>query len=252
MQLKKVDQTILSSKAHAALDKMLKELKVYTETMTVKLTLKDIFAGVKPPTVHFTANAVDKINALVALSKLEIGWHGIVERDEATNTYTITDILVYPQCVSGVTTTATDDVGMWYMNIPEEQFNKLRMQGHSHVNMAVSPSPTDVRYYETLIVGVQDYYIFMIANKRDDVYVELHDIVNGVIYDSKDIKVTYETDAVTDWAEEQMVTHVIIPPPIVKKESQYPIVNHKYESAYDRLHTESYAEYESYYGGARR
>jgi hypothetical protein len=55
-----------------------------------------------------------------------------------------------------------------------------------------------------------------------------------------------------DWAEEQMVTHVIIPPPIVRKESQYPVVNHKYESAYDRLQTESYAEYESYYGGARR
>lgn len=150
-----------------------------------------LFDNIKKPEVHFTATAYLKMKSLVAHSAKEIAWHGIVKKTETGN-YLITDILVYPQTVTGVTVT-TDQVEYqnWLFEHPDEVFNNIRMQGHSHVNMGVTPSGVDDALYESILEQLpeNDYYIFMIANKSGDLNVMIHDLAQNVIFEKDDVAV---------------------------------------------------------------
>jgi hypothetical protein len=123
-------------------------------------------------------------------SKEEIGWHGIVERDG--NVFKITDILVYPQKVTGATVT-TDQVPYqeWLMAQP---VNKIRFQGHSHVNMGCSPSGVDEKCKEGVLESVKqdDYYLFMIWNKSLEFTGELFDATSWIKYQTRDMEVSVE------------------------------------------------------------
>ena len=131
-----------------------------------------------------------KMWGLVSSESGEIGWHGIVEK-QADKIYEITDILLYPQYVSGATV-QTDDVeyGNWlHREISDEAINHLRMHGHSHVNMSTHPSGVDTTWYNQILQGLaeDDFYIFMILNKREDYFIEIYDLANNTIYEKKDI-----------------------------------------------------------------
>lgn len=131
-----------------------------------------------------------KMWSLVASESGEIGWHGTVER-KANKIFEITNIIVYPQFVTG-TTVQTDDVGYgnWlHKELDDETFNHLRFHGHSHVNMSTSPSGVDTTWYNDILQGLsnEDYYIFAILNKRDDIFIEIYDLATNTIYEKKDI-----------------------------------------------------------------
>ena len=113
----------------------------------------------KKPEVIFTKEAYAKITTLVDNHDKEIGWHGIVSKNE--DIYTITDILVYPQiCTS--TTVEADEVEYvrWVMEQSDEVFNTVRLQGHSHVNMGVTPSATDLNYYNNMFCILIHFYFY--------------------------------------------------------------------------------------------
>ena len=146
-----------------------------------------------------------KMWALVSSESGEIGWHGLVTR-HSDKIFEITDILVYPQFVTGVTV-QTDDVGYgnWlHKELSDEQINTLRFHGHSHVNMGVSPSGVDTAWYNEILQGLfnNDYYIFAILNKRDDMFIEIYDLATNTIYEKKDIIVNVlisPTENLQDW-----------------------------------------------------
>ena len=118
-------------------------------------------------TVLFTELAWQKMQLLVKEFDKEVAWHGIAERCEEKDTYLISDILVYPQEVTGSTvTTDQSKYENWLMSHDDDVFNNIRMQGHSHVNMAVSPSSVDLSLYERILdqLGSDMFYIFMIKN----------------------------------------------------------------------------------------
>ena len=124
-------------------------------------------------TVYFVQSAYRKFQALVKEFDKEVAWHGIAYRgkDESKDEYYITDILVYPQEVTGATvTTDQNKYQTWLMNHDDETFNNIRMQGHSHVNMGVTPSGVDENLYESILAQLDDtmFYIFMIWNKKND------------------------------------------------------------------------------------
>lgn len=145
-------------------------------------------------TVYFVESAYRKFQALVKEFDKEVAWHGIAYRgkDESKDEYYITDILVYPQEVTGATvTTDQNKYQTWLMNHDDETFNNIRMQGHSHVNMGVTPSGVDENLYESILAQLDDtmFYIFMIWNKKNDKTCKIYDLAKNILFDTTDCEI---------------------------------------------------------------
>lgn len=161
-------------------------------------------AGIQKPVLKINPIAMLKMQALVDCTTDEISWHGLTKREG--NTYTISDIIVYPQTVTGAAVTTDEkEYGAWLMALDDEQFNAVRMQGHSHVNFSTSPSATDIEYYQNILntLPKDDFYVFLIINKKREHFATIYDLSKNLIYENKDIEIKYDLDIdPTQWAEE--------------------------------------------------
>ena len=65
------------------------------------------------------------------------------------------------------------------------------MQGHSHVNMGVSPSGVDDKHRQQILDQLEKdmFYIFMIWNKSLTVHTLVYDMARNVLYEDKDVDV---------------------------------------------------------------
>lgn len=159
-------------------------------------TLNDI--GEKA-TLYYTEEAWMKSKLLIAMNDKEIAWHSLAKRgeDPTKHEYIIYDVLVYPQEVTGTTVT-TDQVRYqtWLYEQPDEVFNNIRAQCHSHVNMGVSPSGVDTSLYERILnqLSDEDFYIFTIGNKKGDLTVIIYDMGKNILFETKDVT----TDIIED------------------------------------------------------
>ena len=151
----------------------------------------------------FTELAWQKMHALVREYSSEIAWHGICKREELEEgaaeiaAYRIEDILVYPQTVTGTTASSDDDeYPMWMMSQPDEIFNHIRFQGHSHVNMGVTPSSVDRNFYDEILGQMKedDFYVFAIINKKDDRTILIYDYKINQMFETKDVNVYIEKE----------------------------------------------------------
>jgi hypothetical protein len=168
---------------------------------------------VKKPTIYFTAVAWLKMLKLIDHATTEIGWHGVVDRNAEKGAYLIKDILVYPQTVTGATVTTDElEYGQWLMKQPDGVFEKIRFQGHSHVNFGVTPSGVDENFYNNILQTLTegDYYIFMIMNKRGEVTIMLYDFTQNIIFEKADItlKVTDGKHSIDDWVTKMVKDNV--------------------------------------------
>ena len=159
-----------------------------------KLNYTKSFGNIKrDATVFFTKLAWSKMQALIKDTDKEIAWHGLAYRGEdGKDEYFITDILVYPQEVSAATVnTDQEKYQMWLMSQEDDVFNNIRMQGHSHVNMAVTPSSVDNSLYERILEQLDDsmFYIFLIYNKRGDKTFKIYDLAKNVLFETSDVSV---------------------------------------------------------------
>lgn len=141
-------------------------------------------------TLSFTREAWEKMLALVGQWDSEVAWHGLSERDG--DGYLVSDILVYPQEVTGATVT-TDQARYetWLMSLPDEVFGRVRMQGHSHVAMPVSPSSVDEALYRGICERMSGdmFYIFLILNKKGERHCEIVDFQKNTVFFTPDITV---------------------------------------------------------------
>ena len=138
--------------------------------------------------VCFTPTAWIKMTSLVREYVSEVGWHGIAERTE--NGFLVSDIIMYPQTVTGSTvTTDQEELGKWIADIDENKLKKIRFHGHSHVNFGVTPSSVDMEQRQQFLgqLGADDFYIFMIINKKGDATMAVYDLRDNMLYDTKDI-----------------------------------------------------------------
>lgn len=197
-------------------------------TMSLSLNVTDLFrakyADHPKCVVAFTPSAYLKMQTLTKQCSTEVAAHGVVERLDAQH-YLIKDILVYPQKVTAATVAATDDYGPWLMDLSDDVFNNLRFQWHSHVNMGTSPSGVDDNWYETLLKDVEDYYIFMITNKRDECFVNVYDVAENLIYETSDITVIILSEDncnIIEWAKTQLKEQLEVP---AKPASAYSHIN---------------------------
>lgn len=163
--------------------------------------------------ILYTPEAMVKMTLLLHGFSSEVGWYGVASRvgedleDEterkealARNEYLISDILVYPQEVTGSTVDFDETkVGIWlaqHISDPrfyDQETGKIRihMHGHSHVNMSTGASGVDLDHQRTILSQLpQDgFYIFQIWNKRLEFTSKIYDIGKNIMFDSEDISV---------------------------------------------------------------
>lgn len=157
----------------------------YTRAVTYKST------GAKV-VIDLSSIAFLKMTALIREFSSEVAWHGTVERISPTR-FLVKDILVYPQKVTGATVNTDQEAyAKWMQELDDETFNSLRFQGHSHVNMAVSPSSTDIENQGRIVSqfgNADHFYIFMIWNKSMDFSARVFDMSANSIYDTDEVEV---------------------------------------------------------------
>lgn len=142
-------------------------------------------------TIYFEPVAYAKMLMLIHTFSDEVAWHGTVDRAN-DKTFIIKDLFVYPQEVTGGTvTTDQERYQQWLMDMDDEVFNKLHMQGHSHVNFATTPSAVDRTFYDSILAQLADdgYYIFMVFNKRLERTAMIYDMANNILYEDSDIDI---------------------------------------------------------------
>ncbi len=147
----------------------------------------------------FTEKAYLKMTLLIDRWDKEIAWHGVVFRgtDETKDEYIVTDILVYPQEVTGSTVnTDQNKYQMWLYEQEDDVFNNIRFQGHSHVRMAVTPSAVDENLYDSFLGMLDDqmFYIFGIWNKNNARTIRIYDMKKNIFFDNDDVVVSVIED----------------------------------------------------------
>lgn len=155
------------------------------------------------PTIKFTNIAYLKIKALVDQAPGEVGWLGTVTKKNKV--YTIEDILLYPQTVTSSTVDVNEKHYLeWSL---KQNINKLRFQAHSHVNFSTSPSGVDNTLYEKYLqqLDENDFFIFMIFNKKNEFSCILYDKQTNLQYGTKEINYVFgNIPDYTNWAKKQL------------------------------------------------
>lgn len=193
--------------AVSMLRQQLKTTKTTSSTVELRYTLA--MSNMPKATLVIENTAWQKICALVDQCDKEVAWHGIVRKEN--NVYTITDVLVFPQEVTGATVTSDEtEYSLWLMQQPDEVFNNIRFHGHSHVNMGVSPSGVDTHYQDNILKNLKDFYIFAIFNKKGDNWVSIYDVEDNIAYGDKDIELVLPNDEAESWAAQEIKAKVRI------------------------------------------
>ena len=183
-----------------------------TDTIDVRIDIKTLLdeymtnRNIVEPTIFITSGAYVKMRHLVDKTSTEIGWFGTVTKVESLpNTYIIDDILVYPQTVSGATCEQDEDKMFEFeMGLTTDQVNRKRFQGHSHVNMGVTPSGVDENFYKDLLTQVTDYFIILVTNKHNAYHVRFYDVENNILYTDVPIHLMLDDGTeISTWYEEE-------------------------------------------------
>lgn len=157
--------------------------------------------------VKFSTKAKRMCKQLVDQCDKEIAWNAKVTYDRENNTITLDDILIFPQIVTGTTVDVEPTkYAMWVAGLDDDTVNNMRCHCHSHVNMGVFSSSTDDDYQKQLVRGnVRDYYLFLIFNKKEQVWAKLYDIETNTVWENKDIVVEYSDAAEVDEEVAQLI-----------------------------------------------
>lgn len=169
-------------------------------TITIPLKIENHEKAI----LEFTQDAMTKIKTLVKLCDKEIAWHGTVTKGGTKKkpVYTVTDVFMFPQEVTAATVKGIpSEYAVWNASLPDEIYSHMRFHGHSHVNMGVTPSGVDTNYQEEMLETLEDFYIFLIINKRDDMWTKIVDVQDNIVYDKEDIEVRVTgANKFDDWA----------------------------------------------------
>lgn len=150
--------------------------------------------------ISFDPIAYLKMELLVKSFTTEVAWHFIVERrenEEYAAEYHIIDTLHFPQLVN-ISHFEQDDkkYNQWKLALTDYEWEHLRGHGHSHAMADVNPSPTDENYQKDMVNAYEDFYLFVIWNKKGDKNVWIYDIDHNVLFEKADVDITINSDEV--------------------------------------------------------
>lgn len=178
--------------------------------ITFKFAIDDSKDGRKA-ILKFAPKAWIKMRALVDTFTGEVQWHGLVERESA-NVFLVKDVLIFPHEATNTTVMSDqEEYEAWLNSLDDDVFDACRLHGHSHVNMCVSPSSTDMEYRRNVLdkAGLPDeqtdlFYIFLITNKREEMSAEIYDLQNNALYSTDEIAfavVVDENESLADFLD---------------------------------------------------
>lgn len=194
---------------------------------------------VPEPTIFITTEAYTKMRTLVNTTDTEVGWYGFVTKvpglPNDVRYYVIEDIVVYPQKVTGATVEQDDDKMFDFeMSLTTEQVNMKRFQGHSHVNMGTTPSGVDEQFYQDLLTQVTDFFIILINNKSNSIYLRFYDKENNIVYNGLELKVLLANGLSTDQWYDTVKDMIKKPVTEVKSYASWPTSYDKYKDKEDK------------------
>lgn len=140
----------------------------------------------KSPKVFISDECMVKMMCYIDSCDDEIGWLGTAYKKN--DKFYIDDVMLFEQDVHGTTTEITPEgLEEFGSKLLEEEngletWNKIRVWGHSHVNMSVSASGQDDDQMETFSSNGLDWFIRIIANKKGEMQVDVYNFESGIIY----------------------------------------------------------------------
>ena len=158
---------------------------MFNERMNAKTTVEILTGG--DPIVYVNIDAIGKMKEYIDGCSDEIGWLGEVVKDEVGN-FIIKDVHLFKQQVHSttceITTEGLTDFANEILAQPGgiDKWNDIKLWGHSHVNMGVSPSGQDNLQMNIFKDCGHDFFIRVIANKKGDMEFTVYDYYNGLIY----------------------------------------------------------------------
>jgi len=158
------------------------------------------------PNVMINPIALAKMQLFVNTCDKEVGWLGTVIKNK--NSYIIQDVYLFEQEVASTTTEITPEglskfaEQILTLENGVEIWNNIRLWGHSHVNMSVSPSGQDNEQMNSFSNIGKDWFIRIIANKNGDLKVDVYDYEHGIEF----IDVPWER--LISVEEEQLLTQI--------------------------------------------
>lgn len=166
-------------------EEQIKNLRTNGSKFTLSFNVPEVKAKDKV-LLTFSMKAYIKMRDVVSRFSSEVGWYGFVDKISDLE-YHITDIVLYPQLVTGGTVKEGNDA--WDDDMPIDLIKRRHFHGHSHVNMGCTPSSTDMahRNDQLAMVAKDSFYIFMITNKACDWTAEVYDLANNKVYTTDDI-----------------------------------------------------------------
>lgn len=175
--------------------------------MTVNFKQSDVKTTIKMrgdviPHVFISEKAINKMYLYTkeAPGQDEIGWLGTVYYNPEANQYYIDDTFLFEQEVHSTTTEITaeglEKFGMDLLQQPDgiEIWNNLKLWGHSHVNMGVTPSGQDNDQMESFSKTGHDFFIRLICNKKGDMRIDVYDFAKGMEFHQCDWSVVEEVE----------------------------------------------------------
>jgi len=161
-------------------------MSLFKEDLKVTPTVKTLPRCM--PQIVINKTALIKMQLYVEGCTDEIGWLGTATKKD--NVISIEDVFLFGQDVHGTTTEITPEgLSSFAEEILQVEggmdiWNNLKVWGHSHVNMGVSPSGQDDKQMETFAEGGHNWFIRIIGNKKGDIRVDLYDYEAGIIYNT--------------------------------------------------------------------
>lgn len=140
------------------------------------------------PKIFVCRKAMNKMKEYIRQVDKEVGWLGTVVRDNGN--YIIEDVYLFKQEVHSTTTEITvDGLNEFAMDLLQQEdgfeiWNKMKMWGHSHVNMSTSPSAQDNEQMKVFQEGNDDFFIRLITNKQGIFTFDIYDFILGISYEN--------------------------------------------------------------------
>ena len=192
----KLTQSSIAKAKDAIISKLdnlkLQDTKISFTYDFAEILKEQLDTEIKRPIIYMMANTYLKMLEYVLKCDTEIAWHGTVKRGtgDKSHIFYIKDVYLYPQKIAAATVQVDDDkYTQWSDKQDTDTFNNRRFQGHSHVNMGAFYSGTDETNKYAFLQDLldDDYYIFLVTNKRQEHNFELYDLAQNIIFEHKDI-----------------------------------------------------------------
>lgn len=156
--------------------------------MPAKKTPKFQVSATLAPRIVIAPEALAKMQLYVDQCNDEIGWLGTADlyADDDGRVIVIEDTFLPKQEVHSTTTELTpeglEEIAMELLSKPDGDkiWNRMRMWGHSHVNMGTSPSGQDDKQMKEFSNIGHDWFVRLIANKKGDIRVDFYDYKMGI------------------------------------------------------------------------